>query len=456
MSNDHLSLVEKRKISDDSIFLQKKVDKKWRLILKAGISVLDQAFISGSSLILSVLLARWLDPGGYGAFAVGFTVFLFLSGFHNALILEPMSVLGPARYNNQYFEYFKKQIKIHFGFTGIISTLVLTICIFYFWSNFSNPLAGAIMGAGIVFPFILFLTLIRRFFYILRRPKIALIGSGIYFFLTIGGLLFLRWMSNASALNGFLVLGFFSFVASCVILLTFTPKNNQENKDFQKINDGILIEQWNYGKWLVVVAILYPVGTQLQLIMCAGYLDFEAAGVFRALQIPTLPIIQTIMAFSTLALPYLSADFGRGRKATLRKKGMFITIIFFGMAIIYELFLFGWSDTIENILYDGKFSSYSWLIPVFGLVGVFSGLAAGFSLMLRASQIPKHYFFISIVTMTSGIFSVIFFVPLWGIAGAIWSIVFTYGTSTVFTIYLCNSWVYHEKTGNNKARLTIE
>jgi len=85
--------------------------------MRGGMAILDQGLSSGSNFILNILLARWLAPADYGAFAVVFAVFLFLSGFHNALLLEPMSVLGPGRYPDQIETYLAIQVRLHFALT---------------------------------------------------------------------------------------------------------------------------------------------------------------------------------------------------------------------------------------------------------------------------------------------------------------------------------------------------
>ena len=61
------------------------------------ISLADQAVFSGSMLLVNILLARWTSPEEFGAFAVLFAVFLIFAGFHNALIIEPMSVFGARK-----------------------------------------------------------------------------------------------------------------------------------------------------------------------------------------------------------------------------------------------------------------------------------------------------------------------------------------------------------------------
>ena len=89
--------------------------------IRSGLSVLDQGLTSGASFLLNLFLARWLTSEAYGAFAVAFATLLFLSGYHNVLLLEPMTVLGPARYSAEMTGYFFAQLKLNTIVVALLS-----------------------------------------------------------------------------------------------------------------------------------------------------------------------------------------------------------------------------------------------------------------------------------------------------------------------------------------------
>src|SRR5580658_3342800 len=93
--------------------------------ISSSVAILDQGLTSCSSLVLNLLLARWLPAETYGAFAVAFAGFLFVSGFHNVLLLEPMSVIGPARYGGQLSDYFRSNLSVHAALVEPLSVLVI-------------------------------------------------------------------------------------------------------------------------------------------------------------------------------------------------------------------------------------------------------------------------------------------------------------------------------------------
>lgn len=158
---------------------------------QGALAVLDQGLFSGSNFALNVLLARWLTSSEYGAFSVAFAIYLFFTGFHNALILEPMTVLGPANHANQLDQYVFSQFRLHAVVTVILGILMAFLgIILVFADDNSSLLGGAIVGAGIALPFMLLTWLVRRIFYILQQPGGALIASGSYASVLLAGLFF--------------------------------------------------------------------------------------------------------------------------------------------------------------------------------------------------------------------------------------------------------------------------
>src|ERR1700724_1312026 len=82
--------------------------------IRSALSVFDQGLTAAVGFAVNIALARWLSADAYGAFAVAFATFLFVSGFHNVLLLEPLTVMGPSRHAARLPGYFRAQIAVHF------------------------------------------------------------------------------------------------------------------------------------------------------------------------------------------------------------------------------------------------------------------------------------------------------------------------------------------------------
>ncbi len=56
-------------------------------VTKGGLAILDYGLFSGSNFLLGVLLARWMAPEQYGAYALAFSIFILVTFLYQALIL---------------------------------------------------------------------------------------------------------------------------------------------------------------------------------------------------------------------------------------------------------------------------------------------------------------------------------------------------------------------------------
>jgi len=394
-------------------------------------SCLDQGLVSGVNFTANVLLARWLSPVEYGAFAVAFAVFLFLSGFHNALLLDPACVLGPARFSNQLPEYLKRVVCLHGAWSLAASLAVAAAAL----ATPDVSLRRAFYGLAISLPFLLWLWLLRRLCYVAAGPGAALISSAAYGPFLIGGLFLLRHWAEPSPFAAFLVMALASAAASATVWSRLGLGDG-----WSQIRTGECLElagtHWQYGKWLGATSLLTFGVTQLQTFLIAGCLGLAAAGAFRAIFNFVQPMIQVTAAAALLFLPNLSADFGAGRTGSLRRKGALISSGLLGVSVVYELLLLGFGTPVEEIVYGGRFRAYTWLIPVLGLMPVFTALASGRALVLQAVQKPRHYLIRGALTGPAGVASALIFTAWAGLAGAAASMVSNMALSAAVTFWL--------------------
>src|SRR2546426_3951545 len=100
---------------------------RWRIWLQKGIlATADQGLISGANFFLNILLARWLSPAGYGAYALVFYIVLLLTSVHQALVLEPMSVLGGALESLERPDYVRTLLRMN-AILGIALSVLFAI-----------------------------------------------------------------------------------------------------------------------------------------------------------------------------------------------------------------------------------------------------------------------------------------------------------------------------------------
>jgi O-antigen/teichoic acid export membrane protein len=407
--------------------------------MRGGMAILDQGSYSGSNFILNILLARWLTQGDYGAFSVAFTVVLFLSGFHNAIQLEPMSVIGPSHYPGELDEYLYVQIRLNFIITIPVALLFALAGKALLWGGVvDNYLSQVLVTAGLALPFILFLWVVRRSFYVRQQPNGALFSSALYAILLMGGLFVAHYLGMESSMTGFGLMGAASLLSGFVTLLWWRRRLSRGGA-FIRL-DKVVTSHWHFGKWALAAAALSVAASQIQILLTASLIDLEAAGAYKAMQNFVMPMTQTVSAISILGLPLLSADFGREDLSGLRRKGLIIGFSLAGMAAIYLFILWLFAAPLVQWLYGGKYNDYVWLVVPLGFVPFFTALEITFSLILRSIQKVKIYLIDGIASGITGIVSSYILIRTWGLAGSAASVVLTASVSAILAYGLYKKW----------------
>jgi O-antigen/teichoic acid export membrane protein len=410
----------------------------WRLGVHSGLSMIDQGLTSGSSFLLNVLLARWLLKEAYGAFAMAFIGFLFVAGFHNVLVLEPISVMGSSRHLNCLSAYFLMQLKAHAMVTGALSVICLSVAGLLAFQHLAGFAGEAILGAAISLPFLLLLGLTRRMCYVAQCPALAAKAGLLNVSMILcgaGGLHYLGWLNPLSA---FLLLGVASFLASAAILSGLGLLEAGEKRMAAPRLQSVLSENWSYGRWLTLTTVLSWLSVQAQAFFVGSDLGLGEAGVMRAMQLPSLAMTQVISAATLLMLPSLSRELGDRNFLRLHKKTVFASMILSALGCLFVVLLGLYSGQTERLLFGGKYASSAWLMPALGLASVFTGFATSYSYALRTLGKARFELLAYLLSAIAAVVTAAVLMPRWGLPGAAASVVFSSGVlmASVFFCYL--------------------
>jgi O-antigen/teichoic acid export membrane protein len=404
-------------LTDTPVPLRLTADRIRAWGLKSALALVDQGMFSGAGFLVNLVLARWLAPELYGAFAVTFGAFLFVSGFHIALLLEPLAVMGAGRHSDNLSAYFRAQFQVHFVLVGGLALAGMLGGAVVWRVTPDSPLVGAIFGSALMLPLLLLLWLVRRMCYVLHRPGLAVAGTGSYLVLILGGLAAMRLTGWATPFLSFLLMGVASIVASGILLdrIGFLrgPKSPSDISW-----RAALRENWNYGRWLVGSNVLFHVAGQSQTFLAASMLGLGAAGILRAMQLPMLGMCHAIVAAGLLVLPSFSYDFGRGQTERLRHKAWLASAGLGAAALCFAAILWLFAGPVEHLLFGGKYSTYAGLIPVLALMGACQGFSTGYAMAMRASRKTRFDLVANAIAAPVAVVSALLFMRWWGLFGA--------------------------------------
>ncbi len=403
--------------------------------IRWSFSLVDPATTVSAGLLVNLLLARWLPAQQYGAFALVFALFLFLAGIHNALVLEPMSINGPANYPRNLADYFEAQIWAHLALTAALATPLLFTAAVLALFGYGGPLPGALLGAGLALPFILLFWLARRMCHILERPVSAMSASAFSLALLLCGLLALQVTHKITPFLVFLFLGFSSL---CAALLIFHKLQIglDETRPCSVSWVSAAEENWRYGRWQLGDAVCFASLGQTAMLLAPILLGLAAAGKLSAMQLPALLTLQCGAAAAMLLLPSFARESLTGSSKRLRQLAHCVSLSLAGAALLFAALLYFTAAPVERLLFGGKFASDAWLIPLFMLIPLSAGLASGYSMALRAMQRPQFDRLAKRIAAAVSLQTAFLFIPLWGLAGAAISLASGFAVHAA-VVYLC-------------------
>jgi len=385
-----------------------------RWFFKGGMAILDQGIFSGANFVLNVVLARWLVPEQYGAYAIGFSVLIFFLQFLFSFILDPMAVLGPSLHSDELQVYLASQIRIYFGLMIMLGLLQTGVMIFGKAVGWNPIICNILTVIGASLVFLLFPWILRRIFYVLGSPAKAVEGSVVYATTLVIMLYLIKRLGFLTDVSSVLVVAFAGLI--CGIYLMFKLGwSTVLITDFPVMKT--LSENWNFGRWLMLSGVLTTAAGQVQIYIAGGVLGLKETGVVYALQTISQPMTLSITAVSALIIPSLASDYAKGEMANFNRKSFVMTLALTAMAVIFIVLLYLFKTPLEYLIYGGKFSNYVDLIPVWALSPLITSMVSGMQCSLLASNRPYSILFASFFWLPTSIGLGIFMAHYWGLWG---------------------------------------
>jgi len=246
-----------------------KMQKMLRWGAKGGLAILEYGLIAGSNFILGFLLARWMTPEQYGAYGLGFSIFLLLSFLYQALLLEPMSVYGGSNFRENLRGYMRTSLKMHNAISVAIFVVFAIAAAVTYATGKSPALAGALAGLTVAAPCIFLFWLGRRGFYLKISPGPAAVGAALYFVLVVGGVFVINRLHILSSFTAFLLMGGAAAVCG-VALLTALRKVLAPSLQVPELRETWK-KHWTYGRWALASSMFSFMSGNVAILTSTGW-----------------------------------------------------------------------------------------------------------------------------------------------------------------------------------------
>jgi O-antigen/teichoic acid export membrane protein len=360
--------------------------------VRGGVSILQQGLFAGSHFLTNVLLARWLPPASYGAFALAYSIYLLLLLLYMAFFYEPLLVYGPGRYASAFSVYIRLLVRAHF-------LLLLPVSLLF---AFAAPLLGrlyahevqvAFLSLAVLSPLLLLVWLCRAAFYAQLNTHAGAVAGACYFVLVVVPVCILQYFGNLSPASALASMAGAGLLVGGVGLYGFREKGRLPDPKPPLMSSRVLSDHWAYGKWAVLTAIASWIPANIYYALLPSRFGLESTAVLRALMNLMYPLLHTMVALTLLLIPILVRQRQRDGALVMKRTVLQLLVMFLPAGILYLLFLVAFRHPLLHLLYAGRYGDVSpWTIVSIGVVPITSGTVGLLGAGLRSLERPHLIF----------------------------------------------------------------
>ena len=387
----------------------------------AAFSMADQVLSVGGMFLANVVLARSQSREEYGNFALSCSGLVFLLGLHNAALLEPFTIFGAGRYRQRFAEYFHLIACSNTALAVLLSAPLLAGFFAFRWIA-PGRLPPMLLGLGLAVSFLFSGALLRRTFYLERRPQFAAAASLIFFLTVATALGVAQKLGRLDGLAVFLLLamGWLAAMVSLGGALPWTGLARRRSApSFLATEPNYWREHWNYSRWVLATAFVFQMTTQGYYWLVAGLLSVKDVATLKAIALVVAPAEQIFIALNYLVLPALCARYAAGNIAGLRLAWKWYAIAITAATFAFVLFICAVAKPLTHMLYGGRYDDAAPLLTRLALLPLIMGVGHTMNAALKAAERPRMVFWAYVASGTVTFAAGVPLVARFGVRGAV-------------------------------------
>jgi len=401
-----------------------------RVVGQTSWAVIDQGLLSFASFAANLVLALWLTPAEYGGYVAATALFWIAVSGYDGLLIQPMMVFGSGRFHDRPSAYLAILTSFHWCVSAMISAALAVGGLgVMFWGS---PLSGlSILGYAVGAPLVLLQPLLRRTFYVWSHPWRAAVTSAIYMAGTFAILYALYRSATLSSFTaplataGASALAIASMFAMRRIRL-WSPWGGAFLRE-------VAAAHWRYGRWAVLTGVVGWARGSIYYLVVPVSVGLEANAALNVLWNLVMPAVQLYIAAGALLVP----AFSRRRQDRRFKSLMWrVLLVLVAGASVYALLIGLFGGTLIDLVYHGRYTQYTNLAWLMGLIVLPIAAFTTFGAVLRAYERPDRELSANVAATVVACIGIIA-IDAWGVLGAVLGLL----ASCVTTMLVMLWWV---------------
>jgi O-antigen/teichoic acid export membrane protein len=378
------------------------------------LSLADQAVVSGTSFVTTLLIARGSGSSQLGIYALGMSLLLSFVAFQDSLISQPYSIKRhypegtPAELAGATL-----MLSILFSAGSILGLTVAALCILE-WGASSDAVAITWAMAGIA-PFVLTRDFTRRFAFAHLEMGRALLLDLIAAIIQLSALGWLGATGRMSALNASVALG-----AACAIPTAIWLVYARAELTIRLPHVPLAFKRsWALGKWLLAGRITAQVQGYMAYWITMLIAGPSATGAYAACMSIVGIANPMLMGLTNVLMPKTVLAWKNGGGPALWREVIRNTVLIAALVVPFSLAAFGAGESVMRFLYHGtEFEGLGHTLTVLVVAMSVGALGLPPSNALAAIETPRAIVISGLVGAALTVILISLFMPEWGLLGA--------------------------------------
>lgn len=396
---------------------------RWRstfglLLGPHALGLLDQAIVSATSFLVTVIVGRWTDPDQLGLYALALSVVALALATQESLVTRPYSIqlhrpIGSPAAHALGALALSALLGIAAGFCA--AALMLTIGLL----GQNHAMQGFAWFLAAALPFIMNREFGRRFAFARLDFRLALLIDTIAAAVTAMALGMLAWADALSATTALAAIGLGCGMGALVWL----PRARRSLAFRPAPLSALWQQSWAIGKWFLSGQIAMQVQSYASSWLAFLLVGAGSAGIYLACGSVVALMNPFLYGFFNVLTPKFVHVLRFEGVAALRRRVFRETLVVAGVTAVFSIVLVVFGSDILRLLYVAPdYVAHAPVVSVLACASFVASIGVPASLALAASERARVVAFVMIATASLNIILVAAALPLWGIIGAAWGV----------------------------------
>jgi O-antigen/teichoic acid export membrane protein len=378
------------------------------------VALSDQAVVSGTSFLTTVLVGRWVQPSGLGAYSIAISLLLSLWCVQESLISFPYTVQR-HRASGMPAEYAGSSLANNGLVSGLAAVALAMCAVVLSAGNAARELVAALWVLAGLVPFVLLREFARRFAFAHMRMGQALRLDLAVAAMQVSGLCALGWSGRMSAATACAVVG-----AACGVAAIVWLQLPHANFVVRGVHVWQTMKQsWALGKWLLAGQFTLWVRAYVAYWLLAWIAGTAATGVYAASMSIVSFANPLILGFSNLLAPKAALALSEGGGARLLRETIRDALLIGAVMSVFCLAILLTGENVMRLLYPGKeYEGQGNTLTVLSFALLAFAMAMPPTNALASLERPRGIFWNALVALLLTVIFVVYLVEEWGLIGA--------------------------------------